>query len=263
MTSCIIKVRRKGGPGSGNWGHAGRPGIVGGSMPTKGRSVPTSTIGPKPQPFQSWKEAKLWAVKYGIDIQALDSYPRNAAMDVISTLRDVQGKVPVKLVDKISVHDGPNQYYENSREIELYRTPRPSDSKRIVELEAEMRKLESKGYHAMAMDVKERIDIVKGNAKHPKADWHSIYHFNPSRQMEALIRHELGHAFHQRFRQNITGTGIDSLKAKYPNWKNLFAVTGRAGDDWGECVAENFVFWSMGKTSLLHPEIVATFDSLV
>lgn len=33
MTSLKIKVHRKGGPGSGNWGHSGRPGLIGGSSP--------------------------------------------------------------------------------------------------------------------------------------------------------------------------------------------------------------------------------------
>jgi len=35
MTTVKIKVRRKGGPGSGNWNHKGRPGMVGGSTPSK------------------------------------------------------------------------------------------------------------------------------------------------------------------------------------------------------------------------------------
>lgn len=33
MTSVKIRIRRKGGPGSGNWGHSGRPGMIGGSGP--------------------------------------------------------------------------------------------------------------------------------------------------------------------------------------------------------------------------------------
>lgn len=34
--STVLLVYVKGGPGSGNWGHAGRPGLVGGSAPTRG-----------------------------------------------------------------------------------------------------------------------------------------------------------------------------------------------------------------------------------
>ena len=30
-----LKRRTKGGPGSGNWGHAGRPGLQGGSAPRR------------------------------------------------------------------------------------------------------------------------------------------------------------------------------------------------------------------------------------
>lgn len=39
MTSVKIKIRRKGGPGSGNWGHSGRPGQVGGSAPGTGGKI--------------------------------------------------------------------------------------------------------------------------------------------------------------------------------------------------------------------------------
>jgi len=36
MTSVRIRLKRKGGPGSGNWNHKGRPGMVGGSASSKG-----------------------------------------------------------------------------------------------------------------------------------------------------------------------------------------------------------------------------------
>jgi hypothetical protein len=39
MTSVKIRLRRKGGPGSGNWGHSGRPGMVGGSAPGTGGRI--------------------------------------------------------------------------------------------------------------------------------------------------------------------------------------------------------------------------------
>lgn len=47
MSKIIIKVSRKGGPGSGHWGHSGLPGVQGGSAPSKGGGNPAyaKTIG--------------------------------------------------------------------------------------------------------------------------------------------------------------------------------------------------------------------------
>lgn len=39
MASVKIRIKRKGGPGSGNWNHKGRPGMVGGSVSGGGSSV--------------------------------------------------------------------------------------------------------------------------------------------------------------------------------------------------------------------------------
>jgi hypothetical protein len=39
MSDQIINALFEGGEGSGNWGHAGRPGIQGGSQPTKAGSI--------------------------------------------------------------------------------------------------------------------------------------------------------------------------------------------------------------------------------
>lgn len=39
ISAEAIAALFEGGPGSGNWGHKGRPGKRGGSLPTKGRSI--------------------------------------------------------------------------------------------------------------------------------------------------------------------------------------------------------------------------------
>jgi len=43
VTTIRIKVRRKGGPGSGHWGHSGIPGHHGGSAPSKGKAGKVSS----------------------------------------------------------------------------------------------------------------------------------------------------------------------------------------------------------------------------
>lgn len=45
MSTVKIRIRRKGGPGSGNWGHSGRPGQVGGSTSGGGSGIPSQYIG--------------------------------------------------------------------------------------------------------------------------------------------------------------------------------------------------------------------------
>lgn len=50
MASVKVKIRRKGGPGSGNWNHKGRPGLIGGSAPA-GRS--SSVTGAKTKAEQA------------------------------------------------------------------------------------------------------------------------------------------------------------------------------------------------------------------
>lgn len=61
MTSCIIKLKRrtKGGRGSGNWGHSGRPGMIGGSAPGGG----TLSTSPQPQPDSPAERLRQTLVK--------------------------------------------------------------------------------------------------------------------------------------------------------------------------------------------------------
>ena len=40
----VLTALFEGGPGSGNWGHKGRPGMRGGSLPTKGTSIMKSLL---------------------------------------------------------------------------------------------------------------------------------------------------------------------------------------------------------------------------
>jgi len=44
ISSEVLTMLSEGGPGSGNWGHKGRPGMRGGSLPTKGTSIMKSLI---------------------------------------------------------------------------------------------------------------------------------------------------------------------------------------------------------------------------
>lgn len=80
--SKLVITATKGGPGSGNFGHAGRPGEVGGSAP-KGSSRPIAAKPPETQPrqFTDWKEAEAWVQEHGEPESAMSMGEQNAIYD--------------------------------------------------------------------------------------------------------------------------------------------------------------------------------------
>lgn len=219
------------------------------------------TIGPPPKPFSSLAEAKEWAKEWGINLDELDDVPEDFSSQVTAALRDVQDKVPVPLAASIYVSSSyTEQYDESSRTITLTTRPPRSHQNTVDYLENELSMLSENSPRRLT--VQKQLDVLRDGSL---STYHSQYHFPQSRHVESVIRHEAGHGFHQLYRGgNIYGDpGIDTLQKKYPNWRETFGITLRGMDTWGECVAENFVFWSMGKTQYMHPEMVSTFDTLV
>ena len=83
-----IEPRRKGGPGSGNWGHAGRPGQVGGSAPGGGAAYARSKWlvairNGYPQPVRDEIAEKIQAIRPDATENQVDMY-----LDVMSLDRE-------------------------------------------------------------------------------------------------------------------------------------------------------------------------------
>lgn len=61
ISADVLSVLFEGGSGSGNFGHKGRPGKRGGSLPTKGKSIARSILKSERGSFRIPKiSAKLW-----------------------------------------------------------------------------------------------------------------------------------------------------------------------------------------------------------
>jgi len=117
--------------------------------------------------------------------------------------------------------------------------------------------------------LKEQKELLLSGAYH---EGHTAYWFGNDRHIEAVVRHEMGHAFHNRYSDlSATDTrgyvvGIDDLRREAVReggdreWRDDYGITARGRDTWAECVAENFVAWSVGRTDLMNPKMVNMFD---
>lgn len=112
----------------------------------------------------------------------------------------------------------------------------------------------------------QREQIMELEAEYNSGEYkqaHTMYWFGGGGGLEAAIRHEYGHAFHMAYRRvsNRGGPGLDQV-LNDPDWREYFAVTSRGEDNWYECIAENFVAWSVGMTDIMEPGVVFAFDRL-
>jgi hypothetical protein len=86
MATVKVVVRRKGGGGSGNWGHSGRPGLVGGSAPSGAvMTVPNGA---------EIEEARAWYIKGGAyrlnnNQGSMDRYDREQAKNFMATFNTI------------------------------------------------------------------------------------------------------------------------------------------------------------------------------
>jgi hypothetical protein len=93
----LLETTEKGGPGSGNFGHVGRPGQVGGSGSGSGKDNPEAKPETKPEVKPGLEGTKIvdyhkWAEDLGVKAdtnqeESLADYERAAYMDVNSSLR--------------------------------------------------------------------------------------------------------------------------------------------------------------------------------
>ena len=100
------------------------------------------------------------------------------------------------------------------------------------------------------------------NRLNPDAAWqHTMNNFDDA--LEATIRHEMGHVFHNQNRDRFMPQIMwDAQGVGWEEWKDAYGVTSRARDNWEECVAENFVLFSIGKTEQIHPAMISVFKEL-
>jgi len=105
MTSCIIKIRRKGGPGSGNWGHSGRPGMVGGSQPSKGSAHSWGAITKPTRKYTYAKNREEWVKKAEANEPAPNEVYRWA------NLREIHNLFMGKRLQSLDTSEDPEFYF--------------------------------------------------------------------------------------------------------------------------------------------------------
>jgi len=126
------------------------------------------------------------------------------------------------------------------------------------------------------------VSKIRGTQNDPsRFKEHTYYMFDD--KFEAVARHEFGHAI-MDFYERETRKRLSSLvpsgavsdtrlrgapKTNRYYWTPIsgkfveeYGVTARARDDWGECVAENYVLYSIGRHDMMHRDMVAMFDTL-
>ncbi len=219
------------GVGSGNWGHAGRPGRVGGSA-RGGGGKPTGddapkhdgrTIDDKLQPYNlvpatTRQEAEQFALKFAksVDYEGMTLPEMNTANRVLAEAL-YAGRMPK--LDAIYTVGGD---WDNG--------------------------VAGEGVLGIGL-----------GALHARPDTdksaHSMAYYKD--MTEALLRHEVGHLVYQRHTDRL-----DELLPYRKDWEKAYGVTARAKEDWNECLAENFSLYSIGRIDLLHPDMVHAFEQV-
>jgi hypothetical protein len=97
---------------------------------------------------------------------------------------------------------------------------------------------------------------IAGGRDLQRVDEHTIYRFD--NWADGTTRHEFGHTWHMWNEKRI-----NQLRAESKNWRFEFGVTGRSTDNWHECVAENFVLFSIGEVKGMEPKMLATFLEII
>jgi hypothetical protein len=96
------KLTVKGGPGSGHWGHAGRPGKVGGSLPADvavsvatgrtARERQAAARGDVPGKFQSIEQARDWFVSQGMEADLIGVTNLEAVNVIAAEIDRIRGE---------------------------------------------------------------------------------------------------------------------------------------------------------------------------
>jgi hypothetical protein len=196
----------------------------------------------------------MWASFEGVKIHGRGT--DEVEIQAISTLRELFVKAPGKPIRAMEFDSGGYGYMTKDKEIYVSRNPLSSPEAQKAGLEKYLSQLSEKSRNYKLL--KGHLDVLESG---DLSEFHSAYSFPESRRVEAAVRHEYGHAFHE---QHIYGNGeVPGLGNKYGGlrgWQKDFGVTGRAMDNWGECVAENFALWSVDQP--INPKLQTQFDSL-
>ena len=274
---------QKGGPGSGHWGHAGRPGerggSVSGSVAMSVRTGATATqrrlqskyhVPDLKRGFTSMGKAREWIESKGIE--AGYGWKSREIREVGDTLKDIEGKIgllPIKRIQHNSIYN--SSFSVPGSQINI----NPKDNTDWA-VESTLNVIDRE-LHNLSTDIEtpykhrllEQKELLKSGAYH---EGHTLYWFGNERNIEAIVRHEMGHAFHERY-SDLSATdaqghvvGIDDLRRAAVgtgtdrSWRDDYGITARGRDNWSECVAENFVAWSVGRTDLMNSKMTKMFD---
>jgi len=221
------------------------------------------------QHVSTWKEAKAWltdriGLRYYDEVKGLGHLSEEQRVELVNTLIDLDEK-PTHLMGRIKnirvKPDKGSSYHTGTWELNLDPNDGLSSEGTIDFIDRQLEYLEGQNTDYVR-DLKEwKRQLEEGESQ--KA--HTMYWFGEDRRIEGIMRHEAGHAFHEQYGNgNIYGDpGIDDLLIQSPDWKKDFSITSRGLDNWMECVAENFVAWSIGRTDLMNPKMVKSFDTLI
>jgi len=269
--TLTIETGRKGGPGSGHHGHAGRPGQRGGSAPGKGtRRVNYDDVPELERTFTSAGKAIEWMDSEGVYM--VRGATSKQIREIGDTLKDIKEKVGGLPIREIGIDKNWNsEYNPGSNSI----TINPNDNQGGVKeitlnvIRKELGKVSSLIETSYHKRLREQRELLQSGAYR---EAHTLYWFEEGRHIEAIVRHEMGHAVHRRYNENSVRsasgimTGFDNLrreavrKGTDREWRDDYGITARGRDSWNECVAENFVAWSVGRTDLMNSKMVEMFD---
>jgi len=233
---------------------------------------PGGTAPPLRQHVSTWEDAKRWLTekrgfRYYNDIKGLGHLTAEEQIEFVNTLIDLEPTHVLHRLKKINIiPDAGSSYHQGTWEMILD----PNDGsginteRTISFIDRQLELLTETSYAQMSYvkDLKEwKRQLMEGEAE--KA--HTIYWFGEERRIEAVVRHEAGHAFHEQYMNgNIYGDpGVDSLIQLSKDWRKDFGITSRGIDNWTECVAENYVAWTIGRTDLMSPKMVSVFERLI
>lgn len=250
-------VVRMGGPTSGNWGHRGRPGLRGGSLPRGGHRALFRGIDPDDQKrliglYRSYRDRLQEAKKVG---QGVPDYS-----NPLSAEKWAEDNGIVRSANYQYLPAQMNTINKTMAELRALTTrPGLSGPSRLDTIRNRPEgEWNCEALVPSGMAIGNNMPIAGG--KKQESEWmHTMYRFG--NRAEGAVRHEFGHIFHDRNRKVFADLLSETIKAK-GNWKVEWGVTSRGVDNWGECIAENFVLFSIGAVRDMAPRMLATFLEL-
>jgi len=293
------ELAQRGGAGSGNYGHAGRPGKVGGSSPRDdgvGGGAPAHTVVPefsKPNRAATWARDNIPPEElekiYVEDERGEDTYLENndlihyllnentdASRALLQAYMDAReyngGDLGVSGVF-VSIGDSFSAYDRKMNMITLGTKEGISFRDGILRgLNQRLKELQSAGdmetypWEALGMDEDMYHEEIRAILhKRDFVEWEGYDPAKYHSMFTVKSAETPGMVFRHEYGHKVHWDNYsminDALMDKYYQ-DNKYRVTMRAEDAWGECVAENFALYLSGQTDKVDQDFIDVFDQI-